>query len=181
MLYLVLQPLVASCGAVLSGEEAKGPEAVVEGDQHHVLLQQVAGAEEEAGAAAHDVGTAVEVHLHTVGSGGGKGGQGRGRARRQADQVKLVTVQKAIERVQRGKNLCLYGWNLMNLVVLVMSGWETFAVLQKIKTTANIRRAGEKHPLLLIVGVFQTGQLGRRQPDSPSLPSSWSPVWGCRR
>ena len=78
MVYLVLEPLVASDGAVLSGEEAEGPEPVVEGDQHHVLLQQVAGAEEEAGAAAHDVGTAVEVHLHTVGSGGGQAGRGRG-------------------------------------------------------------------------------------------------------
>ena len=37
---------------------------VVEGDEHHILLEQVAGPEEEAGAAAHDEGAAVEVDHH---------------------------------------------------------------------------------------------------------------------
>ena len=49
--HLVPQSLVAGGGLVVCGEEAEGAEPVVEGDEDDVLLQQVAGTEEETGAA----------------------------------------------------------------------------------------------------------------------------------
>ena len=36
---------------------------VIESDQHHVLLQQVAGSKEETGPSSHDIGSSVEVNL----------------------------------------------------------------------------------------------------------------------
>ena len=58
---LVLDAKVAGGEAVPGGEEAEGPQAVVEGDEDDVVLQQVVGAEEVGGSSAHDESPAVDV------------------------------------------------------------------------------------------------------------------------
>jgi len=54
--------LVARSSLIVSGKESKGSESVVEGDEHYVLLEEVARSEEEASPATHNVGAPVEVH-----------------------------------------------------------------------------------------------------------------------
>jgi len=58
---LVEHPLVAAGRLVGGAEEAERPQPVVEGDKNNILLQEIAGPEEEAGPASHDVGPAMEV------------------------------------------------------------------------------------------------------------------------
>jgi hypothetical protein len=58
---LVEEGHVAGRSLVVGSQEPEGAQAVVEGHEEHAVLDDVVGAEEVGGAAAHDEGPAVDV------------------------------------------------------------------------------------------------------------------------
>jgi hypothetical protein len=60
-LNLIQDSHISGCCFIVSGQEPKGPQSVVEGHEDDVVLDQVVGPEEVGSASSHDEGSSVDV------------------------------------------------------------------------------------------------------------------------